>query len=64
MEEKIARYRAPVEGFTLEIELVQEGAKLLYRRLWDGEVVKEAEVMLQQVAQLLSTLPLLGWHIV
>lgn len=64
MEETIARYRAPVEGFALEVELVQAGAKLLYRRLWDGEVVKETEVTPQQVAEILGRLPLLGWHIV
>lgn len=64
MAETVARYRAPVEGLVLEVEIAQVGDGIVYRRLLDGEVVKETTITPEQVAVLLGKLPLLGWHIV
>lgn len=64
MEEKVVwRYRylllSPLE---LVVELVQVGDRLLYRRLFEGDVVKETPITPEQAARLSWVLGGRNWR--
>ena len=66
MEQKIMwRFRfTPLSPMELVVELLQEGETLIYRRLFEGDVVKETPITWEKAKRLLDLLLEGDWHLV
>lgn len=62
-EEIVARYRAPDKTFDIVVEIVRTegGEDLVYRRLFDGEVVKEEAITPADAVHVVCHLIAQGW---
>ena len=63
-EEILARYRAPLKTFDIVVEIVRPegGEGLVYRRLFDGEVVKEEAITPADAVDVVCHLIAERWH--
>lgn len=64
MEERVVwRYRyTPLSPLELVVELIQVGETLIFRRLFEGDVVKEAPITPEQAGFLSFLLLGSDWH--